>query len=66
MVVRLNNGRELCTMRNDQMAACILPLSLCAEVSNLEQSVAHAFAQAQAWRASPSVEGSLLQQGDCR
>ena len=70
MVVRLNDGREsvdkLGAVGNDQMAACILLLSLCAEVSNLKQGAAHAFAQVQAWGASCSVERSLLQQGDCR
>ena len=53
-------------MMNGQMAAWILPLSLCAEVSNLEQSTSHAFAQAQAQGAFCGVEGSPLQQEDCR
>ena len=70
MVAKLNNGREsvgkLGAMGNDQMAACILSLSLHAEVSNLKQGAAHAFAQAQALGASHSVERSLPQQGDCR
>ena len=51
MVVRLDNGREsvgkLGAVGNDQMAACILLLSLHAEVNNLKQGTAHAFAQAQ-------------------
>ena len=70
VIARLNDGREsvgkLGTVGNDQMAACILPLSLHAEVSNLKQGVSHAFAQVQAWGASHGVERSPLQQRDCR
>ena len=70
MVVRLNDGREsvgkLGTVGNDQMAASILLLSLHAEVSNLKQGAAHAFAQVQARGASCGVERSPLHQQDCR
>ena len=70
VVARLNDGGEpvgkLGTVGNDQMAACILPLSLHAKVSNLKQGMAHALAQVQARGAPCGVEGSLLQQGDCR
>ena len=52
VIARLDDGREsvgkLGAVGNDQTAACISSLSVHAEVSNLKQDAAHAFAQVQA------------------